>query len=240
MQDVHPEHLCVAQCQPQCTPLAVDLSFSKLSKLLLIKSSIEDWIFDHAHLVLLNNASKIYRASFNEAKMATSGSIGGAEFVECSFIFADLTGGIFKEGAFQRCIFSGSRLEKIEFGITTIENSIIAGTLSKCFFRGSIKESDLTDAIFLDCAFYGVLFSDCKVSEHVLIVKNWLSFLDIVRYKSELNSLSLNSKNVLKKYCQVWLELVDVMPQNLIDYRDIEKSKDTQIADELFRLFRNI
>lgn len=218
----------------------VDLSFAKLSKLLLIKSTISDWNFDNSQLTLLNNASKIYRASFNEAKLATSGSVGGAEFVECSFICTDLIGGIFKEGVFQECIFSEASLKKVEFGSTTIRNSKIVGTLSKCFFRGCLRECDLTDAIFLDCAFYGVLFSDCTVSEHVLIVKNWVNFFETVRTKSDLNSLSLNSRKALNKWCGVWLELAYVIEQNLIDYRDIEKSEGVQVAEELFRLFKSI
>lgn len=218
----------------------VDFSHARLSKLLCVKATISDCKFDNSEMVFLGNDSKVYRSSFNEARLATSGSTGMTEFNECSFNKTDLTGGMFKQGRFFACKFSEATLDRVEFGESVIEASEVAGSLSKCFFRGPIKQCDLTEATFLDCAFYGALFIDCRVSDHALVIESWPEVFASICGDLDSGALSLKTANALRKACAVWSKLTGVIMQNLIDRRDFEKSYGSQVAGELFAYLTDV
>lgn len=217
----------------------VDLSYSRIAKLLCIRCDLTDWVFNNAKLALLSNATKIGRSQFIKSKLATSGSVGETEFNECIFEKADLTGCIFKEGSFVACSFNDAKLARIEFGTCEIMSSSFNGLVEKSFFRGNIYNTDFSRVVFLNCAFYGVEFHQCLFSDDALLFKDWSVAFTIIRDAALNASLTHVGREAIQRWVRVWSELAGEIKQELVDKKSLQLHEGEQVGEELFAFLRS-
>lgn len=217
----------------------VDLSFSKIKKLLLIDSHFSDSVIDGAEMMLLNNSSSLSELSFVGSAMSMSGSVGAAKFKDCDFTKSNLSNSIFKEGAFERCLFNRASLKGVDFGLASIKDSRFEGPIEECFFRGESARCDFSRSIFIDCAFYGVVFKSCDFSGSAIWIRNWSGAMKLLKSGNYMSRASFQAKELLFEKCKVWETLSNLIRENVVEYRDFVVSGG-DVADEIFGIFKKI
>jgi uncharacterized protein YjbI with pentapeptide repeats len=218
-----------------------DFSHAAFRKLLCIRCRVSESLFRCSTVALLNNGSRFESVDFSFADLAGSGAggtAGAAEFLNCRFNSADLRACIFKEGMFDHCDFAAAKLSALEFGTSVIADSRFEGKIKKCFFRGVLTRCDFQAARFVDCAFYGVEFKDCRMSSRAFVLKNWASRYEGVCVEASLRPMSTASQEYLARLCRVWPKVSDVMRDEVIDWNNLVKVTNEAVADEIFEFLK--
>lgn len=218
----------------------LDLSFSRIPKMLCVRSNFVNCSLRKAKVLLLSNGSIFENVDFSHADISKSASGSATKFIDSSFKFSNLTGGGFKQGFFENCDFSNATLNMVEFGECDISDSVFDGVLNKCFFRGSVNRCDFRSVAFIDCAFYGVELNDCLLSKDAILFKNWVEDCVRICRGAKGATMSDEARKSLDKWCGVWQKLEGVMRDEVIDYQSLRQQEGVEVADEIFAFFKSV
>jgi uncharacterized protein YjbI with pentapeptide repeats len=118
----------------------LDFTGGKLNELRLMDCEIENCIFDGCEL----KGARIWASTFRDSSFRgadLSGSVlGGVKegvrnvFAGVDFSDSNLTGTIYQAAAFERCLFRGAKLVKIDFQTTTFTDCRFEGELDDVLF----------------------------------------------------------------------------------------------------------
>ena len=216
----------------------IDFSHSNIKKLLLIDSHFAGIALGHSKAVILCNNSRVANCNFAHARLRTSGSTGNARWENCNFEKADLKGCIFHRGSFIHCSFDAAVIDGIEFGTSLLDSCKIGAAIRKTFFRGPIRQCDLSLASFNDCAFYGATFSDCAFPTDAIHFKQWQASFFEIKQSFEADTLSNEASEALRTLMAVWEKLEGTIVQQVIDRRNLVRQYGASAGQEIFAYMR--
>jgi uncharacterized protein YjbI with pentapeptide repeats len=174
-----------------------DFSGSKLNGLRLFGCELSNCCFDGCQLRDSRLwSTTVTQCSFKGANLKKS-VLGGVEngkrnlFLEVDFSDADLRETVYKAAAFERCIFRGTKLVKIDFQTSTFTDCVFEGDLHDVLFyrRGFQGEAfppneminvDFSRAKLHDVSFRGLTLDKVKLPQDAahIVIKDFPATVD--------------------------------------------------------------